>query len=102
MGNDTIVSFSDPAFRDALSELVRQGAQRIIRHAVDAELKVFLDAHAAQRDTQGRRAVVRNGYQPERDVLTGIGAVQVRVPKTRDRAGAGRCFRAELWPPYLK
>ena len=102
MGNDTIVSFSDPAFRDALSELVRKGAQRIIRHAVDAELKVFLDAHAAQRDTQGRRAVVRNGYQPERDVLTGIGAVQVRVPKTRDRAGAGRCFRAELWPPYLK
>src|SRR5690606_31305237 len=24
-----------------------------------------------------------------------------RVPKTRDRAGEGRCFRSELLPPYL-
>ncbi len=54
MGNDTIVSFSDPAFRDELSELVRQGAQRIIRRAVEAELKVFLGEHATERDAQGR------------------------------------------------
>ena len=29
MGNDTIVSFSNPAFRDELSDLVRDGARRI-------------------------------------------------------------------------
>lgn len=102
MADNTIVSFSDPAFRDELSELVRHGAQRIIRHAVEAELNMFLDEHAESRDGQGRRAVVRNGYQPERAVLTGIGAVPVRVPKTRDRAGQGRCFRSALLPPYLK
>ena len=102
MGQDTIVSFSDPAFRDELSDLVRQGAQRIIRQAVEAELKAFLEAHERDRDERGRRAVVRNGYQPEREVLTGIGAVKVQVPKTRDRAGEGRCFRSELLPPYLK
>jgi hypothetical protein len=28
LGNDTVVSFSDPAFRDELSELVRHGARR--------------------------------------------------------------------------
>jgi putative transposase len=102
MGNDTIVSFVDPVFRDALSDLVRQGARQIIRRAVEAELAVFLDAHATARDAQGRQAVVRNGYQPEREVLTGIGAVKVQVPKTRDRAGEGRCFRSALLPPYLK
>jgi putative transposase len=102
MGQDTIVSFCDPAFRDELSDLVRQGAQRIIRQAVEAELKGFLETHEDARDKRGRRAVVRNGYQPERDVLTGIGAVKVQVPKTRDRAGEGRCFRSELLPPYLK
>lgn len=102
MDNDTIVSFSDPAFRDELSELVRDGAQRIIRQAVEGELKAFLDTHAGARDVEGRRAVVRNGYQPEREVLTGVGPVSVRVPKTRDRAGEGRCFRSELLPPYLK
>lgn len=102
MGNDTIVSFSNPAFRDELSDLARQGAQRIIRQAVEAELMGFLEGHAAERDAEGRRAVVRNGYQPERQVLTGIGPVTVQVPKTRDRAGAGRCFRSALLPPYLK
>jgi transposase-like protein len=102
MANDTVISFSDPALRDELSELVRQGAQRIIRQAVEAELQVFLDAHGAERDEQGRRAVVRNGYLPEREILTGIGTVPVRMPKTRDRAGEGRRFRSELLPPYLK
>lgn len=100
MANDTVVSFANPAFNDELSDLIREGAQRIIRQAVEAELKAFLEQHATEHE--GRRALVRNGYQPERDVLTGIGAVKVRVPKTRDRAGEGRCFRSELLPPYLK
>ena len=46
--------------------------------------------------------MVRNGYQPEREVLTGIGPVRVQVPKTRDRRREGRSFRSELLPPYLK
>lgn len=102
MDNDTIVSFRDPAFRDELSDLVRDGAQQIIRQAVEAELKAFLEAHGGERDAEGRRAVVRNGYHPEREVLTGVGPVKVQVPKTRDRASEGRCFRSELLPPYLK
>jgi transposase-like protein len=102
MGNDTIVSFSDPVFRDELSEVLRQGAQRMIREAVEAELQDFLQEHATERDASGRRAVVRNGYQPQREVLTGIGPVTVQLPKTRDRGGEGRCFRSGLLPPYLK
>lgn len=102
MGKDTTVSFSDPAFHDTLSDLVREGARRIIREAVESELDDFLADHAAARDGAGRRAVVRNGHQPERAVLTGVGPVSVRLPKTRDRGGAGRCFRSELLPPYLK
>lgn len=35
MSDNTIVSFSNPAFRDELSDLVRDGAQRIIRGAVE-------------------------------------------------------------------
>ena len=102
MGKDRAVSFWSPAFRDELSDLVREGAQRLIRRAVEAELKTFLDEHECERDEEGRRAVVRNGYQPEREVLTGIGPVRVQVPKTRDRRREGRCFRSELLPPYLK
>ena len=102
MDKDTTISFTNPAFRDELSELVRDGVRRIIRQAVEAELGTFLEEHAAARDTRGRRALVRNGYLPSREILTGIGPVGVRVPRTRDRSGAGRCFRSELLPPYLK
>ena len=102
MRKDRDVSFRSPAFGDELSDLLREGAQRLIRRAVEAELKTFLDEHESERDGEGRRAVVRNGYQPEREVLTGIGPVRVQVPKTRDRRREGRCFRSELLPPYLK
>ena len=102
MREDTTVSLTNPSFRDELSELVRRGAQRIIRQAVEVELGAFLEEHAGERDARGRRAVVRNGYLPSREVLTGVGPVRVRVPRTRDRSGAGRCFRPELLPPYLK
>ena len=102
MRKDRAVSYRSPAFGDELSDLLREGAQRLIRGAVEAELKTFLDEHESERDGEGRRAVVRNGYQPEREVLTGIGPVRVQVPKTRDRRREGRCFRSELLPPYLK
>jgi transposase-like protein len=101
MPNDTTIAFADPAFADELSDLVRAGAQRIIKQAVAAELEAFLAAHD-DTDAAGRRQVVRNGYQPQRDVLTGVGPVPVRLPKTRDRAGRRRCFRSSLLPPYLK
>ena len=102
MHKDTTIPFTNPAFRDELSELLREGAQRIIRQAVEAELGAFLEEHAGEHDARGRRALVRNGYLPSREVLTGVGPVRVRVPRTRDRSGAGRCFRSDLLPPYLK
>ena len=46
MDEDTTIPFTNPAFRDELSELVREGAQRIIRQAVEAELGAFLEEHA--------------------------------------------------------
>jgi len=93
MSEDTVVRFQKPgAVRDALTELLREGAQRLLRQAVEAELAEFLSAHAHKRDEHGRAAVVRNGYLPEREVLTGIGSVAVRVPKVRSRW----CF-ARAW-----
>ena len=102
MGEDRREKDWSPGFRDELSEMVRVGAQQMIRAAVEAELKSFLEGYEGERDVGGRRAVVRNGYQREREVLTGVGPVRVRVPKTRDRAGGRRCFRSELLPPYLR
>lgn len=101
MSNDTTIPFADPAFTDMLSDLLRDGAQQMIKQAVQAELDTFLNTHE-DTDSAGRRAVVRNGYQPEREILTGLGPLPVALPKTRDRAGLGRRFTSALLPPYLK
>jgi putative transposase len=50
----------------------------------------------------GRKAVVRNGHLPEREVMTALGPLAVRVPKVRDRSGSGVKFNSALVPPYVR
>ncbi|KTD04529.1 transposase [Legionella geestiana] len=87
---------------DPLTELLRTGAQALIRQAVETELEALLTRYQGLKLLDGRRAVVRNGYLPERPVQTGIGDINVRVPKVRDRSGSGIHFTSQLLPPYLK
>jgi transposase-like protein len=82
--------------------MLREGAQRLIQQAVEAELTEMLAQFAGQKDEQGRAAVVRNGYLPEREVLTGIGPVKVKVPKVRSRTEESAVFRSSLVPPYVR
>jgi putative transposase len=103
MAKDTVVRFGrKDEVVDALTELLREGARELVRGAVAEELQVFLHEQASRRDARGRLAVVRNGYQPEREILTGIGPVGVRVPKVRNRAAAGAVFHSKLAPPYVR
>lgn len=92
-----VAEYSDP-----LTELLCKGAHALIRQAVETELEALLATHEGLKLLDGRRAVVRNGYLPERTVQTGIGDVKVRVPKVRDRSGSGIHFTSQLLPPYLK
>jgi len=104
MRESTLRVLSQPEIGEAdpLHALLRAGARELIAKAVEAELESFLEGVAGQRLEDGRQAVVRNGYLPERRVQTGIGAVGVRVPKVRDRSGGGVRFNSALLPPYLK
>ena len=103
MKQDNVIEFTRPEqVPDALSEMLRVGAQQLIEQAVEAELQEYLSAIGDRRDVHGRRAVVRNGHLPEREVLTGIGSVSVRVPKVRDRRGEGAVFHSKLVPPYVR
>ncbi len=103
MRQDSVIEFPRPGeVCDALSQLLRAGAQRLIEQAVEAELQEYLGAIGDRRDEQSRRAVVRNGHLPQREVLTGIGPVAVQVPKVRDRSGEGAVFHSRLVPPYVR
>ena len=103
MKKDTVVSLKKPAEEsDPLTSLLRDGARQLLHEAVEAELTDYLSQYQAERDTSGRRCVVRNGHLPARTLMTGLGEVAIRVPKTRDRDGGGRHFTSSLLPPYIK
>ena len=106
MNDDNLISLppseTTESFSDALSDLIRRGARQIIAQAVEAELEDFLAQYRDCRDEQGRQVVVRNGYLPERTITTGVGEVEIQVPKVRDRSGSGIKFTSALLPPYLK
>jgi putative transposase len=103
MSEDSVMGMPVPgAVSDPWTELLRVGARKLLAQAVEAQLADFMGQFAEARDTRGREAVVRHGYQPERRVVTGIGPVPVRVPKVRDRRGEGVVFRSALVPPYVR
>ena len=92
--------------RDALNEILRQGAQQMLAHAVENEVAEYLMRHADQRDDDGRRLVVRNGYLPARDLQTGVGLVEVCQPRVNDKRcdaqGQRQRFTSKILPPYLR
>jgi putative transposase len=87
MKNDTsVVPLRQPdSVEDALTEIAREGARRMLATALEAEIEAFVGQFAEERLPDGRQRIVRHGYGPERKIQTGIGALQVRRPKLRDR-----------------
>lgn len=92
--------------RDPLHELARKGAKQMIAQALEEEVREYLDRHADVRDDAGHRLVVRNGHKPAREILTGVGPVEVSQPRVDDRRvdqeGRRERFESKLLPPYLR
>jgi transposase-like protein len=88
-----------------LDELVRHGAQQMLQSAIEMEVDEFLAQHAERCDRRGRRLVVRNGYLPSRELLTGAGRLAVGQPRVRDNSPRKRDrvrFQSSILPPYLR
>ena len=62
---------------DPLTELAREGARRILAEALKAEADAFVASFAEERLADGRQRVVWHGSGPERQIQTGIGALDV-------------------------
>lgn len=93
-----------PGAQDSLSEILRRGAQQLLAQAIEAEVAEWIDEHQHLRDASGRRQVVRNGYLPERKLVTPVGEVAIEQPRVHDRRGNGdhERFSSKLLPPYLR
>ena len=90
--------------RDVLTDLLRDGAQRLLAQAVEAEVAEWIDAHAELKNAEGHRQVVRNGRLPKRTITTGVGPIEVEQPRVLDRRPASEAdrFSSKILPPYLR
>lgn len=104
MSKSNVIDLKEPDLltTDPLTELLKQGACKLIQQAVEDELEVLLNNYADQKTADGHAAVVRNGYLPKRELQTGIGPVTVQIPKIRSKDGTPVTFHSALVPPYVR
>ena len=88
-----------------LDELIRQGAQRLLLAAVEAEVEEYIQRHRSEVDGEGHRLVVRNGQAKGRKILTGAGELKITAPRVNDKRvlnGERQRFTSQLLPPYMR
>src|SRR5256884_810431 len=86
----TVVAFRQPeAIDDPLSELAREGARRMLAQVLIAEADSFVAMWKDLKLPDGRDRIVRHGHGPHRIIQTGVGPVEVRRAKVRDRGDVG-------------
>jgi len=89
--------------RTHLEQLLREGAQRMLQKAIENEVQEFVQAHAGLRTDDDRQAVVRNGSLPSRQIVTGLGSLEVQQPRVRDRRSTEKVqFSSNILPKYLR
>lgn len=72
--------------RSPLDRLVREGARKMLQEAINAEVDGFVEQHRDRRDSEGRRLVVKNGSLPAREIITGVGPIEVAQGRVRDNS----------------
>lgn len=106
MKHDNVIQFEKPETiaTDLLTDILRKGSQKLLAAAVEAEIDAYIEQFKDLKDAQGRQRIIRNGYNPEREIQTGIGQIKVRVPRSRDRQSEGETIRftSSILPPYLR
>ena len=102
MTDSNVITLNKPEQNDPLQEVLREGARKMLAAAIEEEIAIFIEQHSALQTDEGKAAVVKNGYLPQRPIQTGLGDIEAKVPKVRDRSGSGIKFNSSLVPPYLK
>jgi transposase-like protein len=86
---------------EALDELARHGAQRMLAAALEAEVADYVERYRGERDESDHAMVVRNGRAQQRKVATGAGVLEIRAPRVNDRR-EGKRFTSAILPPYMR
>lgn len=89
-----------------LEEVLRDGARKMLQIALESEIDEFIQAYQIRKETRTEQLITRNGYHPEREILTGIGKIQVKQPRIDDRKarenGEKPIFTSAILPKYMR
>ncbi|MCK5783887.1 MAG: IS256 family transposase [Desulfobacterales bacterium] len=107
MSKDNVIDLKKPEHfvDDPITDILRQGARKLLAQALETEIDIFLNNYKELTDESGHQRIVRNGYLPERNIQTGIGPVPVDAPRVRDRhcEPSNRIrFSSSILPTYLR
>lgn len=108
MKRDNVIELKKPVtyVDDPLTEVIRNGARRLLAEALEVEVETVIESYTELRLSDGRQRITRNGYLPERSIQTGVGEVHVKAPRVRDRAGKTEKnpigFSSSILPSYLR
>jgi transposase-like protein len=100
--NKNVIELGSQHVGEKLNGVLCDWAQDLFAQILAAECERFLRRFGDLHDELGREAFVRNGFQPERCIETGIGPVAVRFPKLRCRTGNATVFRSSIVPRYVR
>lgn len=106
MKKDKVIELKRPEtfVEDPLTEILREGARKLLARALKAEIEDFLCEYEHLRRKDGRRRITKNGHLPEREIQSGIGPIPVEVPRSCDREPKGEAIRFEssIVPKYVR
>jgi transposase-like protein len=88
-----------------LEQVARQGAQKMLQLALENEVEEFILKHSNLKDENGKKVVTKNGYMPEREIVTGMGPLPIKQPRIDDRGlngYTGQRFTSNILPRYLR
>jgi len=87
--------------KTALEAIIQEGARSLLQEAIRNEVAEYINRFKHTRDAEGCRLVVRNGFLPEREIVTGVGPLRVKQPRVRDRR-EGEAFTSNILPRYMR
>lgn len=104
MSRNNIIALKKPSEKaeDPLMSVLREGARSLLAEALETEIQLFKEKYQELRLIDHSPQVVRNGCLPKRSLQTGLGPIEVLVPRIKDRGKSGIKFQSTLVPPYLR
>lgn len=109
--DQSIPSQTDAPTIETIDEIIRktaiEGARQLLQQALVAEIQQHLEQHSDSRTEDDRQTVVRNGYGPERTIMTGVGPVNIQRPRVDERQAIARNpehkrFKSGVLPRFLR